>query len=245
MASPPLSDSPGVHLQRVDLLQQGKAFFQQLDLALTEQRIGIIGDNGAGKSTLFRLIAGLDLPDAGTVTVHGFDTREPKKMLPSVLGVMFQNPDDQIIFPTVVEELAFTLQAQGTPRRQARTLASIFLAEQGWGALADRAVHSLSQGQRQYVCWLSLKIAQPKTLLLDEPFSSLDLPGQLLLRQQIDQAPQQVIISSHQLEPLQDFERVIWLHEGEIHLDGEGKTVCAAYLADLPRRLAHRNVITM
>ncbi|MCK9507859.1 MAG: energy-coupling factor ABC transporter ATP-binding protein [Pigmentiphaga sp.] len=237
--------SPGIHLQRVDLLQQGKPFFKQLDLALTEHRIGIIGDNGAGKSTLFRLIAGLELPDGGKVWVHGHETTDPKKMLPSVLGVMFQNPDDQIIFPTVLEELAFTLNAQGTPRRQARALAEIFLIEQGWGALKDRAVHSLSQGQRQYVCWLSLKIAQPRTLLLDEPFSSLDLPGQILLRRQIDQAPQQIIIASHQLEPLQPLERVIWLHEGKVHLDGDGESVCAAYLADLPRRLESRSLLTL
>src|SRR5690606_36096752 len=122
----------GIHLQRVQLLQQGKPFFEQFDLALTEQRIGIIGDNGAGKSTLFRLIAGLDQPDDGKVLVHGCDTTEPKTMSPSVLGVMFQNPDDQIIFPTVLEELAFTLSAQGMPRRQARIQAAQFLAEQGW-----------------------------------------------------------------------------------------------------------------
>jgi biotin transport system ATP-binding protein len=96
----------------------------------------------------------------------------------------------------------------------------------------------LSQGQRQQVCWWALQIAAHRTLLLDEPFSSLDLPHQALLRRDIAQAPQQVIVATHVLDPIRAFERVIWLDQGRVRADGPGAEVCAAYAADVAIRTA-------
>ena len=94
---------------------------------------------------------------------------------------------------------------------------------------AERAVSSLSQGQRQQVCWLSLLIASPQVLLLDEPFASLDLPGQARLARDIAAAPQQILVSTHVLDHVRDFERVIWLEQGKLRGDGPGREVCSAY----------------
>ena len=90
--------------------------FSDLSLSLTERRIGLIGDNGSGKTSLLRLIAGLQTPERGSVRVHGLDTRADRRQLPGMVGLLFQNPDDQIIFPTVAEELAFSLTALGADR---------------------------------------------------------------------------------------------------------------------------------
>jgi biotin transport system ATP-binding protein len=88
------------------------------------------------------------------------------------------------------------------------------------------------------VCWLALLIGDHQTLLLDEPFSSLDLPGQALLRQEIAAAQQQVIVSTHVLDHVRHFERVIWLDKGHVRADGLGEEVCAQYEADVATRVA-------
>jgi biotin transport system ATP-binding protein len=83
-----------------------------------------------------------------------------------------------------------------------------------------------------------------QTLLLDEPFSSLDLPGQALLRQEIAAAPQQIIVSTHVLSHVRHFERVVWLEGGRVRADGQGAEVCAHYEADVAERASHATQIT-
>jgi biotin transport system ATP-binding protein len=85
-------------------------------------------------------------------------------------------------------------------------------------------------------------IASPEVLQLDEPFASLDLPSQALLRQEIAHAPQQILISTHVLDHVRDFERVIWLDHGKVRGDGPGGEVCAAYEADVACRAATRQL---
>jgi biotin transport system ATP-binding protein len=230
-----LNASPAIELQGVTLVRGATPVFQDLSLSLREPRVGLIGDNGAGKSSLFRLLCGLEEPRAGTVRVAG---QGVGSLATGTVGLMFQNPDEQIIFPTVEEELAFSLSARGLPRREAREQARAFLAQRGLSAWGERAIGSLSQGQRQHVCWLALVIGAPQVLLLDEPFASLDLPGQALLRQEIAQAAQTVIVSTHLLDHVRDFGRVLWLERGRVRADGPGAEVCAAYEADVAARLA-------
>lgn len=210
--------------------------FTGLTLELNEPRIGLIGDNGAGKSSLFRMICGLDVPQAGSIVVRGCNAGQISTKRPGLVGMMFQNPDDQIIFPTVEEELALGLSPTGLPRRQAIAKSRVFLETRGLAHWCERTIGSLSQGQRQHVCWLALMIASPEVLLLDEPYASLDLPGQALLRTDIDRAPQQIIVSTHLLEHVRNFERVLWLDKGQVRADGSGHQVCAAYQSDVAAR---------
>jgi len=214
--------SAGIRIEDVTLVRGQQKVFEGLTLNLREPRIGLIGDNGAGKSSLFRLICGLDQPQQGRVVVPG-------RASPGHVGLMFQNPDDQIIYPTVAEELAFSLTARGETRQVARQRALDFLARHGRATWAGRAVGELSQGQRQQVCLLALQISEPATLLLDEPFASLDLPSQARLAAQLETSGQQVIVSTHLLEHVQDFARVLWLDEGRVRADGPGREVCEAY----------------
>ncbi|MEF9996945.1 MAG: ABC transporter ATP-binding protein [Burkholderiaceae bacterium] len=227
----------GIHLREVSLVRGASTVFDGLSLELTEARIGLIGDNGAGKSSLFRLICGLDSPRAGRVEACGEPVNAEHPVVGRV-GLMFQNADEQIIFPTVEEELALSLTATGVSRRVAVTQARDWLAARGLADWAPRAVGSLSQGQRQYVCWLALVIAAPQVLLLDEPFASLDLPGQARLRSELARASQQLLVSTHVLHHVSDYERVIWLDHGRVRADGPGHEVCAVYEADVMARVA-------
>jgi len=232
----PASAEPGIEIAGVTLTRGATPVFQGLSLSLREPRIGLIGDNGAGKSSLFRLICGLEAPASGTVSVCGCDVRTGRARLPGLVGLMFQNPDDQIVFPTVVEELAFSLSPARLPRREARERAREFLSARGLAGWADRAIESLSQGQRQHVCLLAMLIAAPRVLLLDEPYASLDLPGQAALAADIGRAGQQVLVSTHVLDHVRGFERVVWIERGAVRDDGEGARVCAAYEADVRAR---------
>ena len=227
--------SGGIGIDNVCLRRASSLVFDGLSLQLGQPRIGLIGDNGAGKSSLFRLICALDVPQSGKVMLPG-------SAKPGRVGMLFQNPDDQIIFPTVEEELALGLQPQGLSRRDAVGRARTFLADRGLLPWASRAISTLSQGQRQHVCWLALLIAAPDILLLDEPFASLDLPGQALLHSDIAEVRQQVIVSTHVLSHVRDYPRVIWLDQGRVRRDGPGQEVCAAYEADVLARAVSANV---
>jgi biotin transport system ATP-binding protein len=231
----------GLRLLDVTLRRGANTVLRNISLSLSERRIGIIGDNGAGKSSLFRLLCALDAPQSGRVVWQGQDLHARGQRVAGVagrIGMMFQNPDDQIIFPTVEEELALGLQPLGLGRATALERARGFLAQRSLSHWSARAISSLSQGQRQHVCWLSLLIAMPQTLLLDEPFASLDLPGQARLRQEIADAAPQILVSTHALNHVRDFARVIWLDQGKVRADGPGGDICAAYEADVAARAA-------
>jgi biotin transport system ATP-binding protein len=223
------SSQLGIDLESVTLVRGSNTIFHGVSLTLKEPRIGLIGDNGAGKSSLFRLICGLDLPQSGQVL-------RPDD--PQAVGMLFQNPDDQIIFPTVEEELALSLNHLKLSRAQAQLQVRDWLQARGLADWAPRAIGSLSQGQRQHVCWLALMIASHQTLLLDEPYASLDLPNQALLHRDIAQANAQIMVSTHVLDHVRHFERVIWLDKGQVRADGAGPEVCAAYEADVAARTA-------
>mgnify|MGYP001026114726 CR=1 FL=1 len=225
----------GWQLQDIHLRRGAGDVFRGLNLQLDEPRIALIGHNGAGKSSLLRLLIGLEEPSQGQVLWAGQRARHAQTPITGqrLAGLMFQNPDDQIIFPTVQEELQLSWQsAHGGDRKAAQAGVLEFLQQRGLRAWASRAVGSLSQGERQWVCWLAMLLAAPRVLLLDEPYASLDLPGQLRLAADIKLSRQQVVIATHVLWPVLDFPRVIWLEHGRVRADGPGREVCPAYEVD-------------
>jgi biotin transport system ATP-binding protein len=200
-------------------------------LCLDERRIGLIGDNGSGKSTMLRLMNGLLQPTRGHVEVAGLDTARHRKELPAKVGFLFQNPDHQLIFPTVAEEVAFGPAERGIPGPQARQQAMALLERHGCGEWADRNVNELSGGQKQLVCILALLATEPSILLMDEPFASLDLPTRFRLYRKFMALPQQVVMASHDFELLAEFDRLIWLDAGRVRLDGRPAEVLPVYRA--------------
>jgi biotin transport system ATP-binding protein len=228
-----MATHPTLTLKNACYTAAGTTILHDLTLTLTEPRIGIIGRNGSGKTTLLRLMAGLIAPTSGTVRLGPLDPARDRKPLLSQLGILFQNPDHQILFPTVEEELAFGLRQQNHPD-PAAAVQALLQAENRlhW---ARAATHTLSQGQRHYLCLLSILLMNPRILLLDEPFAGLDLPTQSRLARRIAALPQQVITISHDPAAMSATNRVIWLEQGRIHADGPADDVLAAFTAEMTR----------
>lgn len=206
-----------------------------VSLRLTERRTLIVGRNGSGKTSLLRVMAGLIAPTAGTVLVAGVDPARDRKAMLGAVGILFQNPDHQILFPTVGEELAFGLLQQGLPKAEAAARVKALLAAEGRAHWEPAATHTLSQGQRQYLCLLAVLAMAPDWLLLDEPFAALDLPTQGRLRRRLERLGQRVITISHDPPAAQDADRVIWLDGGQVKADGAPGPVLGAFRTEMTR----------
>lgn len=227
-----------IAFEDVHLALDGRPVFAGLSLSLTEDRIALIGRNGAGKSQALRLMAGLSAPDRGRVRLDGIDPARDRKAALGAVGVLFQNPDHQIIFPTVDEELAFGLLAQGLTKAEAAAKAKAILARFGRAAWAGRRVQALSQGQRQLLCLMAVLAMEPRTILLDEPFSGLDLAVVLHLRGILAALPQQIVHVTHDLDAAAAADRVIWIDAGQVMADGAPAPVIADYRAAMAERAA-------
>ena len=211
----------------------GRPVLSDLTLTLTEPRIGVLGRNGSGKTTLLRLIAGLIAPTKGQVRVGGLDPARDRKAMLRHIGILFQNPDHQILFPTVAEELAFGLTQQGHPE-PAKAVANL-LATEGRSHWASAATHTLSQGQRHYLCLLAVLLMEPATLLLDEPYAGLDLPTQHRLKRRLKTLPQQIITITHDPAALADTQRILWLDHGRLRADGPPDDILPRFTAEMAR----------
>ena len=230
MAGQTAGQTGGIILDDVALAIEGRVVLAPLSLRLDEQRIGIVGRNGSGKTSLLRVMAGLQEPDRGRVTVGGVDMARDRKGAIRRLGILFQNPDHQIIFPTVEEEIAFGLRQLGAARDAAREQAQAVLAAHGRPDWAARPTHALSQGQRHYLCLMAVLAMAPDVILLDEPFTGLDLPTTMQLNRALDGLRQQLVMVTHDPALLAGYDRVLWLDEGHLQADGPAEAVLAAYV---------------
>ena len=219
----------GIAISALSHKLNGAPFFDNLTLSLSERRIGLIGRNGSGKSTLSRLICGLVAPQSGSVKVHGVDVYKDREDAIRTIGLIFQNPDHQIIFPTVEEEIAFGLESLCGNKKQARAEARDFLHRFGRPDWAERSTFAMSQGQRHLVCLMAVLAMQPKVILLDEPFAGLDLPTTRRLYAWLDALEQQLVLVTHDIDHLNSFDRILWLEQGRVLADGSPSEVLPAY----------------
>ena len=227
--------SPGIELSSASVRLGGRVVLDGLTLQLSEARIGVLGRNGSGKTTLLRLIAGLIAPDAGTVRVDGVDPFKDRKSTLAALGILFQNPDHQILFPTVEEELAFGLVQQGASPADAARRVGALLSSEGRAHWAKAPVSTLSQGQRHFLCLLSVLLMQPRTILLDEPLAGLDLPTQARLARRFADLPQRLVTITHDPAVLARADRVLWLEGGQVVADGTPQEVLPVFSAEMAR----------
>lgn len=206
-------------LHEVSVVLQDRRVLRDISARLTERRIGIIGANGSGKSTFARLLNGLVLPSAGTVRVGALDTRTDTRAVRRRVGFVFQNPDNQIVFPIVSEDLAFGLKNLGLPRGEASARAAAILERLDIAPLAERASHTLSGGEKQMVALAAVLVMRPEVIVLDEPTTLLDLSNRNRIRGIVAGLHQTAVVATHDLAFLADFDRVLVLDEGRLVAD--------------------------
>ncbi|BDD84743.1 cobalt ABC transporter ATP-binding protein [Tsukamurella pulmonis] len=200
---------------------------------LTERRIGIIGANGSGKSTLARTFNGLVIPDSGTVETLGLDVRRKRSEVRRKVGFMFADASAQIVMPTPAEDVALSLRPPGRGRRRpvdTERVAQV-LAEFGLADHADAPAQLLSSGQKQMLAFASVLVTEPEILVCDEPTTLLDLRNVLKVRDRLAALEQQVVLLTHHLELLDDFDRVLVMDDGALVHDGPPAESIAFYRA--------------
>ena len=202
---------------------------ENVSLSIREQRVGFIGRNGSGKTTLLRILAGLQELNKGKVLIDGTEVAKKRKEAIKQVGIIFQNPDHQIIFPTVGEELRFGLTQLGLNKNEADLKVIACLKKYDKVDWFERSISTLSQGQKHLVCLLSVLLMKPRVLLLDEPFTGIDIPTQLKLEHYLSSLKQTIIHVSHMPETFADYQRLIWVDEGVVQADGTPKTVIKKY----------------
>lgn len=188
--------------------------------------IGLMGLNGAGKSTLIRLLNGLIKPTKGKIYIDGMDTADPENItdIRRLVGVVFQNPDNQLICPIVEEEIAFGPENLGLSFLEINQRVSWALQSVGMEKMKHHSPHLLSGGQKQKIALASVLAMLPSYLVLDEPASMLDPVSRWELLEQLrslnTENKMTIILSSHNPEDFIHANRLIVIDQGSIYLQG-------------------------
>ncbi|MFD3703076.1 energy-coupling factor ABC transporter ATP-binding protein [Nocardia sp. NPDC058658] len=206
-----------------------RTVLREIDLRITERRVGFIGANGSGKSTLARMLNGLLKPSTGTVTVDGLDSARKGAQVRRKVGFVFTDPDTQIVMPTVAEDLAFSLRRSGLSKAEVAERVQRMLDRFGLAAHTDHPAHLLSGGQKQLLAIGSALIREPEVIVADEPTTLLDLRNARRVSQALNSLDQQVIVVTHQLGLLDGFDRVVVLDNGSVVFDGPPVPAIDAY----------------
>ena len=186
------------------------------------ESVGIVGANGAGKSTLLLHMNGHLLPTSGGVTVGEIPLRkETRREIRRKVGVVFQNPDDQLFMPTVFDDVAFGPLNLGLPPDRVRERVDEALGQVGALALADKPPHHLSGGEKSAVAIATVIAMQPDILVMDEPASSLDPKARRAVIGLLNSFAHSKIVASHDLDLILDVcARCLVIRDGAIVADG-------------------------
>jgi biotin transport system ATP-binding protein len=161
--------------------------------------------------------------------VNGHDTARELAQVRSSVGFVFQDPDLQIIMPTVGEDLAFSLRPRRLPKHEIEAQVTIWLEKYGLTSHKDQGAHLLSGGEKQLLAIAAILITEPEIIVFDEPTTLLDLRNKHHIMDQIWNLDQQVIVITHDLDLLADFDRVIVLDQGRVAADDKPASALAAY----------------
>lgn len=227
---PGVEDTPGV------------AVFKDLNLTIENGSfVAILGSNGCGKSTLAKHFNAILLPTGGKVWVYGMDTADEEKLIQirRSVGMVFQNPDNQIVANVVEEDVAFGPENLGVASPEIRRRVELALKQVGMYAYREHAPHLLSGGQKQRIAIAGVIAMEPKCIVLDEPTAMLDPKGcrevmETVLRLNREKGITVILITHHMDEAAQAG-RVVVLHQGQIAADGTPKEVFSQ--VDLLHRL--------
>ncbi|MGC4934162.1 energy-coupling factor ABC transporter ATP-binding protein [Gordonia sp. DT30] len=208
-----------------------RTVLREVSVTLTERRVGIVGANGSGKSTLVRMINALVVPDHGTVTVNGIDARRHRRRVRREVGFIFSDPDRQIIMPTVAEDIELSLTRSELTKAQRAERTREMLERFGLADHADQPAARLSGGQKQLLALASIFVTEPAIVVADEPTTLLDLRNARMLRTVFAGLDEQLVVVSHDLELVADFDRVLVVDDGRIVADDAPGPALAHYRA--------------
>ncbi|MGP9723383.1 energy-coupling factor ABC transporter ATP-binding protein [Corynebacterium sp. AOP40-9SA-29] len=219
-----------VTYREAGVIIDGSTILHPVTLDLTEQRISIVGANGSGKSTLIRMINGLTPATSGTVEVDGVPVGRRGRKVRGAVGFLFSDPDNQIIMPSVAEDVAFSLRGSGLSRPQIAERVAHALRAVGLEGKDEQSPHLLSGGEKQMLALASITALSPQVVVADEPSCLLDLVNRNRLRRTLDSLEQQVITVTHDLDLAADADRTICVDDGRIVGDGAPQDVIADYV---------------
>ena len=194
------------------------------------EKVALVGPNGAGKSTLMLHLNGL-LQGQGNIEIAGLPVvKEHFPVIRGKVGMVFQNPDDQLFSPTVFDDVAFGPLHMGLPEAEIRQRVARALSLVGMDGFEDRLSHHLSLGQKKRVAIATVLSMDPEILVLDEPSAGLDPRARRALINLLHDLPLTMLISSHDMLMVRElFPRMVVMDEGQVVADGE----TAVLLADV------------
>ncbi len=186
------------------------------------ESVGIVGENGAGKSTLLQHLNGYLTPTEGTVRIGDYPlTKDTIRQVRRTVGMVFQDPDDQLFMPTVYEDVAFGPLNLGLPREEVAARAERAMETVGVSHLRDRPPYRLSGGEKRAVAIATVLAMEPDILVLDEPTSNLDPRTRRQFIELLRSFRHTKIIATHDLDLILDLcERTIVIHRGRVNADG-------------------------
>ncbi|MBE6931266.1 MAG: energy-coupling factor transporter ATPase [Ruminococcaceae bacterium] len=195
--------------------------------------VAVLGHNGSGKSTFAKHLNAILLPSGGAVYVQGMDTRDEKLLynIRQRVGMVFQNPDNQIVASLVEEDVAFAPENLGVPQAEIRARVDAALEAVGMSKYRDRATYQLSGGQKQRVAIAGIIAMQPECVVLDEPTAMLDPHGRRSVMRAIHAMNRElgitVVLITHHMNEAVGADRVLVMTEGRCVLDGTPREVFA------------------
>lgn len=215
---------PAVQLSNVSFAyEKNKYVLNNIDLSITENsRVAVIGPNGAGKSTLLTLLNGVRKAE-GAIKILGTEINSGSiKYIRKTVGIVFQNPDDQLFCPTIFEDIAFGPLNLGAKKSEINTLVSETLDEVGLSGYEEREPHRLSFGERKLASLATAIAMSPRIIAFDEPTSNLDPYHRRKIINWINKNNKRtVIITSQDLDfAAETCDRVIIMNEGKLCADG-------------------------
>jgi cobalt/nickel transport system ATP-binding protein len=221
-----MGDSPVLSVRDLSFSYGDKPMVVR-DVTLSVQpgeRVGMIGPNGAGKTSLFLLLCGVLKPKAGTIALFG-DPVLPGEFRADI-GMVLQNPDDQLFSVSVWDDVAFGPRNLGLTRDEVAARVKAALETAGSLGLADRAPHHLSGGEKRMISIAGVLAMHPKLVVYDEPTASLDMRSRRRMIRFLQGSDQTFLIASHDLELILELcERVILMDGGRIVADGDAKEI--------------------
>ncbi len=197
----------------------------------TVKNVAVLGHNGSGKSTLAKCFNAINIPDSGTITVAGMSTEDEEKLLDirKTAGMVFQNPDNQIVATIVEEDCAFALENLGVEPAEIRRRVDEALKTVGMYEYRMHAPHKLSGGQKQRVAIAGILAMKPDCILLDEPTAMLDPRGRKEVMETIKRLNREqgvtIVLITHYMEEAAQAERVVVIDGGNILMDGTPREI--------------------